>query len=442
VWVFVDYNEAGKMTRLPLLPGATLTDTSAPGVGEVVEVENNNRGVWVVGNARIADAGSFSATVKLLTTTANVTGACAYASNYPPVGEYTGTNTIKFTGTAPYTVMLEGVPEPQMAGSHYMVGSTIASFTDKTGAPGLIIGIHQPQGSCTYTAPAVVGTFAAFPNNYDGGTYVSLRDERDNKIYPVVKINNRWIMALNLNYQKDLYFNANSNQAHGSTFNSAGSGTFAIGSFWCPGGDGGGTVSTSIRTSCDVWGALYTWETAMMVDGKWSNDSRNATSWSEPSYSVSTDVGNTNNGGRGANGRGICPPNWHVPTDGEWGDILNAMETNADHNSGTSRRGSVAGASSKSKCMCSSGRCNDDENVSWPNGSVGTDFYGFRVLPSGNRLSDGSGLYYRGMHTYFWSSSAASGTRAWARIFSYNRTSVYRGHGDRSNGYSVRCRKD
>ena len=31
VWVFVDYNNNGKMERLPLAPGATLTATSAPG---------------------------------------------------------------------------------------------------------------------------------------------------------------------------------------------------------------------------------------------------------------------------------------------------------------------------------------------------------------------------------------------------------------------------
>jgi hypothetical protein len=35
VWVFIDYNDAGKMKRLPLLPGSSLIDTSAPGVGSV-----------------------------------------------------------------------------------------------------------------------------------------------------------------------------------------------------------------------------------------------------------------------------------------------------------------------------------------------------------------------------------------------------------------------
>jgi hypothetical protein len=33
VWVFVDYNKAGVMTRLPLRTGSTLINNSAPGVG-------------------------------------------------------------------------------------------------------------------------------------------------------------------------------------------------------------------------------------------------------------------------------------------------------------------------------------------------------------------------------------------------------------------------
>ncbi|MDR2450111.1 MAG: hypothetical protein LBD52_09165 [Prevotellaceae bacterium] len=94
---FFRNNKAGKMERLPLLPGATLTATSASGVGRVIQYSDNNKGVWVVGNAR--SNGSFSATVQLPTATADFPGACAYASNYPPVGEYAATKKIKFTGT-------------------------------------------------------------------------------------------------------------------------------------------------------------------------------------------------------------------------------------------------------------------------------------------------------------------------------------------------------
>jgi hypothetical protein len=137
-WVFVDYNDAGMMKRLPLSTGATLTATSAPaGVGKVIEETGNNQGVWVVGNAR--SAGSFSATVKLLTAAADFSGACVYGSNYPPVGKYTAADKITFTGTPPYDLVFSGSGGSlSINGSDYTIpsGVTIASFTDKTGAPG------------------------------------------------------------------------------------------------------------------------------------------------------------------------------------------------------------------------------------------------------------------------------------------------------------------
>ena len=143
VWVWVDYNTAGTMTRLPLSAGATLTATSAPGVGKIIEVSGNDKGVWVVGNAR--DAGSFSATVKLLTATATAYAACAYASNYPPVGQYTAVTDISFRGTRPYDVVLQhtdgSTTVAQVTGGSYSIppGYTLQSFTDKTGAPGFIV---------------------------------------------------------------------------------------------------------------------------------------------------------------------------------------------------------------------------------------------------------------------------------------------------------------
>ena len=143
VWVFVDYNNNGTMERLPLLPGATLISAS-PG-GKVIEETDNNKGVWVVGNAR--SAGSFSTTVQLLIDTDAMQcvsgGACAYASNYPPVAEYTNATHILFKGTAPYKMVLKhesGTTITRSSGSDYEVPAnyTVQSFIDKTGAPGII----------------------------------------------------------------------------------------------------------------------------------------------------------------------------------------------------------------------------------------------------------------------------------------------------------------
>jgi hypothetical protein len=148
VWVFVDYNNAGEMKRLPV-------SSATASAGTVIQIPGNDKGVWVVGNAR--SAGSFSATVTLLTATATATGACVYASNYPPVGIFVRTSDIRFTGTPPYELVLEdgyGKPQTLSVSSTFTVPDnyTLASFIDKTGAPGRII----PHTYCMVD-PGVIG---------------------------------------------------------------------------------------------------------------------------------------------------------------------------------------------------------------------------------------------------------------------------------------------
>jgi hypothetical protein len=136
VWVWVDYNKNGLMERL------SVTDATVS-AGIVITIPGNDKGVWVVGNARTN--GSFSAKVELLTEIKDVVGACAYASNYPPVGKYTSAKEISFTGTPEYTIVIkkdaDGTPETRTEGSPFTVpaGYTVQSFTDKTGAPGVLV---------------------------------------------------------------------------------------------------------------------------------------------------------------------------------------------------------------------------------------------------------------------------------------------------------------
>jgi hypothetical protein len=128
------------MKRLPLRIGSSLTVTSAGGVGKVIEVPGYDQGVWIVGNAR--SAGSFSATVELLSTIAEIRGACAYTSNCPPVGRYTTATNVSFTGTPIYKIVLEetggeGTLTEYSDGLYTIrAGYSIKSFTDATGAPG------------------------------------------------------------------------------------------------------------------------------------------------------------------------------------------------------------------------------------------------------------------------------------------------------------------
>jgi uncharacterized protein (TIGR02145 family) len=177
VWVFVDYNSAGAMTRLPLSAGATLTASSAPaGVGRVMSVPGNNRGVWVIGNAR--SAGSFSATVRLLTSQSGVVGACAYASNYPPVGTFVSASHISFMGTPPYSVTLRSDigTASRTEGNSFVVpaGYAVQSFTDKTEAPGILVPATYTlsgAGNC-----AVPGVTLTLQGSHYGWRYQLYRD--------------------------------------------------------------------------------------------------------------------------------------------------------------------------------------------------------------------------------------------------------------------------
>jgi uncharacterized protein (TIGR02145 family) len=309
-------------------------------------------------------------------------------------------------------------------------------------------GTVQPDGNCSYTEPAVVGTFANFvPGNYTSSTSLSLTDERDNKIYPVVKINNRWIMARNLNYQEGLTWQGESKNP---TTTSGGTVTALIGNFWCPGGNNSSSA-TSTRASCDVWGALYSWETAMSFDS--------VGSWVE-SETYNTGAANAENSkfnhgrtarGSGTGGRGICPPNWHVPTDNEWGIILDGMEdgsSTAHQNAaaGNSWSGTAAGKRAKSTCTTSSANTAGDVSDTYARwyycGTQGTDEFGLRVLPSGSRYNSGSVLQSRGLAANFWASSATGVEYAWSPRFIACEGRVARDYSVRSNGYSVRCIRD
>jgi hypothetical protein len=73
---------------------------------------------------------------------------------------------------------------------------------------------------------------------------------------------------------------------------------------------------------------------------------------------------------------------------------------------------------------------------------VRSRYYGFSVLPAGNRANNGSQFNNRGIEANFWSSSAYSDANAWNRNFNYNEARVNRNNPNRSNGLSVRCVRD
>jgi hypothetical protein len=107
---------------------------------------------------------------------------CVYASNYPPVGVFTTNNGITFTGTPMYDLLLKeagGSTETVQSGNSYFVPTdyTVQSFTDKTGAPGIIIthAVYCDPGaigdensappSCTSYNAGMIGNEGYYPSD-------------------------------------------------------------------------------------------------------------------------------------------------------------------------------------------------------------------------------------------------------------------------------------
>jgi uncharacterized protein (TIGR02145 family) len=345
---------------------------------------------------------------------------------------------------------------------------------------------YQNDGGCAFSRPEALTSFQLFPSSYNTSNAATLVDERDFRAYKVVKIGSRWIMAENLNYQQGLTWRANAADPNTDT----GVNTALIGSFWCPGGSGAATttttfadnpapVSSSNYVSCNTYGALYSWETAMSFNGlgEWS-DIGNATCkvWDKSTIYIkmigtSADAacrinyGLTSTGNRG--GSGICPEHWHVPTDYEWAVLLDVMEGDGNgslhqnfsyqQNLGTpgattAETSAVRRSKSVCNCAATTRNCATDSEAYWSihtsNIYVGTDLYGFRVLPAGYRstAAGDQGFYLRSDVGNIWTSTPFIDSSAWSRLFHF-RISGFHNYTlveirSRSEGLSVRCIKD
>ena len=111
---------------------------------------------------------------------------------------------------------------------------------------------------------------------------------------------------------------------------------------------------------------------------------------------------------------GLCPTDWHVPTDEEWTVMTSSLGSDI-----------FAGSMMKS-----------DFGDWWG----GTNLSGFSGLPGGYRLI--SGLFGSAGGSGFWWSSSPNGSLAWYRFLSNNDESVVRLNNVPQYGFSVRCVRD
>jgi len=201
-------------------------------------------------------------------------------------------------------------------------------------------------------------------------TYGSFTDSRDGKTYRTVVIGTQTWMAENLNYDVP-------NNTTDACYNNE------------PG-------------KCTTYGRMYNWATAMDIEQSCNSNS-----------CASQD-----------NHRGICPENWHIPSDTEWEVLLKYVDPNWTSYS------YVAGMKLKAKS-------------GWNNNNNGTDDYGFSALPGGDGGPDGR-FFNAGGRGLWWSSSEYDNLNrdgALLREISEN-NAIFRGQANKVCLWSVRCVKD
>jgi len=170
-------------------------------------------------------------------------------------------------------------------------------------------------------------------------------------------------------------------------------------------GNGSG-LSDANTTTCDTYGRLYDWETAMKLPGC-------------NSKSCSSQIDTKHH-------QGICPDGWHIPSNADWDKLMRYV----DGNTGTS---SPYDSPTAGKYLKSAS--------GWNSGGNGTDKYGFSALPGGYGDSDGS-FYGVGSIGYWWSASENLSSGAYLRGMGYS--SEIAGYSSYGKSYlqSVRCLQD
>jgi uncharacterized protein (TIGR02145 family) len=333
-------------------------------------------------------------------------------------------------------------------------GATAAAYTVPSGkAVGKYTYVRRSKkdgcdwaSSNAYTVEVL--TCGAIADGASNGAKGTFEDPRDKKVYKTVKMPDGKVwMAENLNYQSGMTFNQEPGLANGKPFVSTEDGIPAIGSFWCPAVNAA-TVSAD-KNTCNVYGALYTWETAMSPDGKLVNNQP----WNETAVLSRYHNDTTTPAAAQSDPKvqGICPTGWHLPSDFEWATLLVAIDPNGTYTAqvgpGWSGSDGVAGSGSEGAGVklksASTYIGGDPGNGAWvDSGERGNDAHGFNALAPGYRYSTGIYFAVRGSAAYFCTSTPYDARYAWYRELRYQLTQASRTKQYRVHAASVRCLMD
>jgi uncharacterized protein (TIGR02145 family) len=336
---------------------------------------------------------------------------------------YTIASTVDASGASTYQWLENG---------QIISGVTTADYTvPGTKTAGLYTYIRQAKSAdCSEWQSSNEFTVTVFDCAFEPPCTVTsctatFTDPRDGKKYKtVIMPDGKTWFAQNLNYTKDLTYNTYAYEANGKQFTSPEFSTPAIGSYWCPAVDG--SVTSGNETDCHTYGALYTWETAMMVDGKYADETKTSTAWDEswvspyyyagaPNSSPNTDKNNARGGTNvKGGGRGICPLGWHVPTTTEWAVLLDLVNENGTGSSFTNNACNVyynAEVLAKLRSPMSFQDADPGDGSWHPITAPAAGNLQFNMQPNGYRFAEQVDLQRqnfiaRGTYAIIWSSSA------------------------------------
>jgi uncharacterized protein (TIGR02145 family) len=136
------------------------------------------------------------------------------------------------------------------------------------------------------------------------------------------------------------------------------------------------------------------------------------------------------------NKKNIAPVGWHIPSDEEWKELERNLGMSAEDADKTSWRGTDQGE----QLM----KARDGNTIYW---EVYSDVWptnesGFTAMAGACRMFDGSKGDDSNRHSGFWWSSTMQGNEVWYRYLDYKNKNVFRYHGSKTYGFSVRCVKD
>jgi len=203
----------------------------------------------------------------------------------------------------------------------------------------------------------------------------SYTDERNGQKYGVATIGDRKWMTKNLNFETD-------------------------GGSWCY-----ENMTVDAPDSCEKYGRLYDWATAMNIDASYNN-----TKWD------GSDVGH----------QGICPAGWHLPSVAEWDSLMAAVRRTytgvLDSNGAKLKAKNGWG----SNCL---NNCN------------GTDEFGFSALPGGYYNISTNNFSNKGSTGSWWAGTDTTYNKAYNYLIFNATTSTRKSNtGDKGiDGRSVRC---